>query len=161
MLIYLPSIYSHQNVNSGKAIHVCVQSCLCDPMDCNPPGFSVHRIFHARILEWVSISYSKGSAQPRDQTCVSCISCISRQILYCYTTWEARKARTCLIQECLTYTESINIVFKKLNEFNKLHHRQILQNSWSQEMVSWRLELSFKYLSFIQKSKAYAVLTHL
>ena len=104
LLIYLSSIYSHQNVNSGKAIHVCVQSCptLCDPMDCNPPGFSVHGIFQARILEWVAISYSKGSSQPRDQTCISCISCISRQILYHYTIWEARKARTCLIHCCIS-----------------------------------------------------------
>ena len=34
---------------------------LCDPMDCNPSGFSVHGIFHARILEWVAISFSRGS----------------------------------------------------------------------------------------------------
>ena len=38
---------------------VCAQSCLtlCDPMNCSPPGSSVHRIFQARILEWVAISY--------------------------------------------------------------------------------------------------------
>ena len=45
---------------------------LCDPMDCNPPGSSVHEIFQARILEWVAISFSRGSSQPRDQTRVSC-----------------------------------------------------------------------------------------
>ena len=50
------------------------------PMDCNPPGSSVHGIFQARILEWTAISYSKGSFQPRDQICVSCISCIGRQM---------------------------------------------------------------------------------
>ena len=38
---------------------------LCDPMDC-PPGSSVHGISQARILEWVAISYSRGSSQPRD-----------------------------------------------------------------------------------------------
>ena len=32
---------------------------LCDPMDCSPPGFSIHRIFQARVLEWVAISFSK------------------------------------------------------------------------------------------------------
>ena len=49
------------------------QSCLtlCDPMDCNLPGSSVHGIFQVRILEWVAISSSKGSSQPRDQTCLS------------------------------------------------------------------------------------------
>ena len=45
---------------------------LCDPMDCNPPGSSVHEIFQARILEWVAISFSRGSSQPRDRTWVSC-----------------------------------------------------------------------------------------
>ena len=36
------------------------------PMDCSPPGFSIHGIFQARILEWVAISFSRGSSQPRD-----------------------------------------------------------------------------------------------
>ena len=49
------------------------QSCLslCDPMDCNPPGSPDHGILQARILEWVTISSSRGSFQPRDQTRVS------------------------------------------------------------------------------------------
>ena len=47
---------------------------LCHPMDCSPPGSSVHEIFQARILEWVAISFSRGSSQPRDQTWVSCIA---------------------------------------------------------------------------------------
>ena len=41
-------------------------------MDCSPPGSSVHEIFQARILEWVAISFSRGSSQPRDWTQVSC-----------------------------------------------------------------------------------------
>ena len=41
---------------------------VCDPVDCNPPGSSVHGIFQARILEWVASSSSRGSSQPRDQT---------------------------------------------------------------------------------------------
>ena len=47
---------------------------LCDPMDCNLPGSSVHWILQARILEWVAISSSRGSSQPKDQTLVSCIA---------------------------------------------------------------------------------------
>ena len=58
----------------------CVQ--LCDPMDCNLPGSSVHGILQAKILEWVAISSSRGSSLPRDQTCISFISCIHRWILY-------------------------------------------------------------------------------
>ena len=50
------------------------QSCLtlCDPMDCSLPGLSVHGIFQARVLEWVAISFSMGSSQPKDRTWVSC-----------------------------------------------------------------------------------------
>ena len=50
-----------------------VQSCptLFDPMDCSLPGSPVHRILQARTLEWVAISSSRGSSQPRDRTCVS------------------------------------------------------------------------------------------
>ena len=49
------------------------QSCptLCDPMDCSLPGSSVHGIFQAIVLEWIAISFSKGSSQPRDRTRVS------------------------------------------------------------------------------------------
>ena len=50
------------------------QSCPtpCDSIDCSPPGFSVHRILQARILEWVAMPSSRGSSQPRDQTQVFC-----------------------------------------------------------------------------------------
>ena len=49
------------------------QSCLTpwDPMDCSLSGSSVHRIFQARVLEWVAISFSRGSSRPRDWTQVS------------------------------------------------------------------------------------------
>ena len=52
------------------------QSCptLCNPVDCSLPGFSVHGILQARILEWLAISFSRGSSWFRDQTCVSCIA---------------------------------------------------------------------------------------
>ena len=62
-------------------VHVCVnQACLtlCEPLDCSPPGSSVQGTFQARRQEWVAISYSKGSSQPRDQTCISNDSCICR-----------------------------------------------------------------------------------
>ena len=55
-------------------------------MDCSPPGFSVHGISQAKILEWVVISFSRGSSWPRDGNFVSCIG---RQILFHWTNWEA------------------------------------------------------------------------
>ena len=59
--------------------HLCVlvsQLCptLCNLMDCSPPDTSVHGILQARILEWVVISFSRGSSQPKDRTWVSCIA---------------------------------------------------------------------------------------
>ena len=57
---------------------VCAQSCqnLCNPVNCSPPGFSVHGVLQARILE-------------QDWTHISCASGIGRQILYHWATWEA------------------------------------------------------------------------
>ena len=56
--------------------HLVTKSCLtlCDPMDFSPPGSSVLGIFQMRILEWIAISFSRGSSQPRDQTWISCIA---------------------------------------------------------------------------------------
>ena len=61
--------------------HVCLvaSSCLilCDPMDCRPPGSSVHGILQARTLEWVARPSSRGPSRLKDQTHVSCVSCIT------------------------------------------------------------------------------------
>ena len=72
-----------------RDFHCCcksLQSCLTlyDPMDCSLPGSSVHGILQSRILEWVAISFSRGSSQPRDWTSISYVSCIGRGVLYCY-----------------------------------------------------------------------------
>ena len=55
---------------------------FCSPMDHSPPAFTVHGIFQAKILEWVGISFSRGSSRPRDL-----LHC--RWILYCWGTKEA------------------------------------------------------------------------
>ena len=61
----------------------------CDPIDGNLPGSSVHGIVQASIVEWLAMPSSKGSSLPREQTQVSCVSCIGRRILYHCTSWEA------------------------------------------------------------------------
>ena len=58
---------------------MCVLSCsirsdFCDPMNCSPPGSSVHGILQARLLQWVAIPFSRGSSQPRDWNQVSLIA---------------------------------------------------------------------------------------
>ena len=61
---------------------------LCDPMNHDTPGSSVHGIFQARMLEWVAMPSSRGPSQPRDQTCIFYISCIearfTRQVAQCH-----------------------------------------------------------------------------
>ena len=59
----------------------------------SPPGSSVYEIFQARILEWVAISSSEWSSQPRDRTHVSCVSCVAGGFFTC---WAIRKASLCV-----------------------------------------------------------------
>ena len=75
----------HHNAHGSCLV---AQSCLtpCDPVDCSSP---VHGLLQIRILEWVAISSSSGSSWPRDPTRISCMSCIGRQVLYRWATWEA------------------------------------------------------------------------
>ena len=77
-----------------KSESVVTQSCptLCDPVDCSLPGSSIHGIFQARILEWVAISFSKGSSRPRDQTRASRIA---GRLL---TIWASRES-LCLLDQ--------------------------------------------------------------
>ena len=60
--------YSHLNAEFRYILSEVAQSCptLCDHMDCSLPGSSIHGIFQPRILEWVAISFSRRSSQPRD-----------------------------------------------------------------------------------------------
>ena len=71
-------------------VRMRTQSCptLCDPMDCSPPGSSVHGIFQERILEWVAISFSRGSSRPGHQICVFCVSCTAGGFFTTSATWE-------------------------------------------------------------------------
>ena len=70
-----------------KVAQLCLT--LCDPMACSPPGSSVHGISKARILKWVAISFSRRSSHPRDQTHMSCVSCIVGGF---FIHWAIRKA---------------------------------------------------------------------
>ena len=65
---------------------------FCKLIDCSPPGSSVCGIFQARILEWVAISFSRGSSRPTDRTHVSCSG---RQVLYHWASWESPYITVC------------------------------------------------------------------
>ena len=64
----------------AKSLQLCLT--LCDPMDRNLPGSSVHGILQARILQWVATPFSRGSSQPRDGTQESDVSYTGWQVLY-------------------------------------------------------------------------------
>ena len=57
----------------AKSLQLCPT--LCNPMHCNPQDSSIHGILQARLLEWVAMSSSRGTSQPRDRTQVFCGSC--------------------------------------------------------------------------------------
>ena len=81
---------SHKGSPDGKVKWSEVaQSCLTlwDPMDYSLPGSSLHGILQARVLEWVAISFSRGSSRPRDRTQVYCIP--GR----CFNLWATREAQ--------------------------------------------------------------------
>ena len=72
---------------TSRKAHCCssvTQLCpnFCDPMDCSPAGSFVHGIFQARMLEWVAISFFRGSSQPRDRIHVSCVPCTAGRFFY-------------------------------------------------------------------------------
>ena len=64
-----------ENEAQNAHVRMRAQPCptLCHPADCSLPGSSVHGILQARILQWVPMSSSRGSSQPRDRTRVSCL----------------------------------------------------------------------------------------
>ena len=76
------------------ALCACVlspQLCLtlCDPVDCSPPGSSVHGTLQVRILQWVAMPSSRGSSQPRDWTCISMSPASAGGLFTTSATWEA------------------------------------------------------------------------
>ena len=103
------------------------QSCptLCDPMVCILPGSSVHRFFQARILEWVAISFSRGSSQPRGWTRVSSI------------------AGRCFTLYNVSYTHAVIVV-------QSLSHVQLFVPPWTSACQTLLLStLSWNLLKFI------------
>ena len=91
---------------------------LCDLIDCSPPGFSIHEILQAGMLEWVTISFSRGSSRPRDRTQVSRIAGRCFQI-------------RSVAQSCPTICDPMNLstpglpVHHQLPEFIQTHIHQV------------------------------------
>ena len=63
-MLYAWDTHLSNNLVFGFVLSCSVMSDSCNPMDCSPPGFFVHGILQARILEWVAIASSRGSSNP-------------------------------------------------------------------------------------------------
>ena len=86
----LQLLSTNQMIGIMEVIHQLSYVWLfCDPMDCSPPGSSLHGISQSRILECIAMPSSRGSSWPTSQTCISCISCISGRL---FTHWTIREA---------------------------------------------------------------------
>ena len=108
--------------------HCCcsvTQSCLTlwNPMDCSPPGSSVHGISQARTLEWVTVFFSRGSLQPRDGTP---FSCIGRWVLYDWATREAPHTYIYTYMYVCIYNEWVYTRFFNCHEMCLYIHTYIL-----------------------------------
>ena len=110
---------------SGLWTTVCVaKSCLtfCGPMDCSPPGSSVHGISQASILEWGAISFSRGSSRPRNWTWVSCTG---RLILHHWAT-----DTSCQV------SGSVGLEIKCVINVMCVNHPETIPWPWSVEILS-------------------------
>ena len=84
MCIYIHTYITHTYILQHTHVykHTCMRvkslqshPNLCNPMDCSPPGFSVHGILQARLSEWVAVPSSRRSSRARHQTSVPCDFC--------------------------------------------------------------------------------------
>ena len=125
-----------------------VGSDSCDPMDCSPPGSSVHGVFQARILEWLAISFSRRSSQPRNRTWVSRIAgrfftdwaiavwlfpffnaSVKMQFRCYHELWFTLHIHMSVhlyILQITTSSDAINCTFKLLRQWLKIASKQII-----------------------------------
>ena len=113
---------------------------ICNPMDCSLPGFSIHEIFPAGILEWVAISSSRGSSQPRDWTWASCIGKLN---LYHWAPWEApySNIKSCLVTLGMEKTDS-TMRMTQIREWGSSAGSQAVPHSCHLETLSCLLTVS-------------------
>ena len=111
----------------------CMLSCpvlyekRCNNRNSSLPGSSVHDIFQARILEWVVISFSRGSSWPRDW---NCISCIDRCILHHWATWEALNNVGGPHQSVESLKRKPEVSWRRKNSTSRLQHHFLQFPAW-------------------------------
>ena len=131
-ILYYLSHYRKPNNCILTYIHRHAQPCpTLWPMACSLPVSSVHGILQVRILDWVNVSSSQGSSWPRDQTCVSCVSGIGKQILYHWATWEAQYVLICACK----HTLSFRFCMSPLERKDWVTHSQWI--NYGKERIQW------------------------
>ena len=130
------------------------QSCptLSDPMDCNPPVPSDYGVFQARILEGTVISFSRGSFQPRDWTCIASVSCIVGIFFTQACLWILSKWKSVAFHN---YIWTLGLSFLTRNQGKKgfLMHRVNFENGYVQKLlfkkINWSVNKYSKYYKSI------------
>ena len=135
---------------------------LCDPMNCSPPGSSVHGILQARILEWVAMPSSRGSSQPRDQTQVSCTG---GRFFTIWATREAHHLHSSQTSVCLQYVSQFSLL-KKFWEIVRIHNFTILRIVKEKETpgihkLVWQSHLGHEFSYLIKNFTTYKFQTKL
>ena len=116
---------------------------LNNPMDCGPTGPSAHGILQARILEWIAISFSRGSSQPRDQTLVPYVSCMTGRFFTIGTLWETPRYayNTTLMAES---QEDLKFLLMRVKEESKKAGLKLnikkMKSMTSSPITSWQIE---------------------
>ena len=105
--ILMHLLYTRQCIRwcESQSVSWSVGPTPCHPMNCSLPGSSVHGILQARILQWVAISFSRGSSQIKDWTGISCVSCIAGWFFTCWAIGKPTSAKT-LFPNNITFTGS-------------------------------------------------------
>ena len=128
-------LYTCNLCNIVRQLCMCAKSLqwrltLGDPMNCSPPGSSVHGIFQARIPEWVAMPFSRRSSQPRNRTSISLSPALAGRFFTSRATWEA-------------HTVAILHFFKKLEKKKALLSHLMLRETWGVTNLSLILQMKF------------------
>ena len=143
---------NHESESESEVAQLCPT--LCNPMDGSLPGSEVHGIFQARILEWATISFSRGSSQPRDWTKVSCIA--DRR----FAIWAAAAAAAAnLLQSCLTLCDPIDSS-PPGSPVPGILQARILEWVAISSSSAWKWKIKVKSLSRVQLFTTYQASVH-
>ena len=132
-----------------------IQLCptLRDPMDYSLPGSSAHGTLQARILEWVTIPFSRGSSWSRDWTQVSCTG---RQILYHWATWDLNLGRTIKTQFSCHPRSANYSLWTKYSPMHMCVNKALLEYSHDYPLMELSVAvLMLQWQNYIQWSSPY------